>query len=41
MDHHALTVDIADLELPKLVTAQAGGIKSGDDGPVFQVDGVI
>ena len=41
MHDHAATVDIAGLEGPQFIAAQAGGIKGGDHGPVLQVGGVI
>src|ERR1044071_2808520 len=41
VDHHALAIDIANLEVAKLIATQTRGIEGGDDGPVFQIGGVI
>jgi hypothetical protein len=41
VQHHALRIDVADLEMAQFVGTQGSGIEGGEDGPVFQVVGVI
>ena len=38
---HAGRVDVLDLELAQFVAAQGGGVEGGEDGPVFQIVGVV
>ena len=41
VQQHALRIDVVHFEMAQFVGGQGGGIEGGEDGPVFQVVGVV